>query len=151
MGKTEAGGIFKGSLLPGKYELKVISKGFEDQVINMELTAKGKNSMDVFVLEPQPEVASSTSTVTTTAGSASNSVLVDNFKKTRKEEQPKPKRETKKEDTAKKPAKQELSPEQENSSVDEQQVVVCMYCGYVNTVPKGKRLRFCVNCAKPLK
>lgn len=153
LGKTEAGGIFKGSFLPGKYELKVISKGFEDQIINMELTPKGKNSMDVFVIEPQPEVVSSTGTATTTAESASNSVLVDNFKKPQKEEQPKPKpkRETKKEDTAKKPAKEEVNQEPQSSSGDEQQVVVCMYCGYVNTVPKGKRLRFCVNCAKPLK
>jgi hypothetical protein len=84
LGKTEAGGIFKGSFFTGKYELKVISKGFEDQIINMELTPKGKISMDVFVLEPQPEVASSTGTATTTAESASNSVLVDNFKKPRK-------------------------------------------------------------------
>ena len=33
----------------------------------------------------------------------------------------------------------------------ENQVVVCLNCGYVNTAPAGKKLRFCVNCAKSLK
>ncbi|MCL1972044.1 MAG: PEGA domain-containing protein [Endomicrobia bacterium] len=31
------------------------------------------------------------------------------------------------------------------------QVIVCPHCGYINTVPAGRKLRFCVNCAKPLK
>lgn len=149
LGKTETNGLFKGSFLPGKYELKVIAKGFDDQIINMELTTKGKNHMDVFVLEPQPEVAVSSNTLTT--DSTTNKVLVDNFKKPEPKEEYKfnPKRqEVKKKTEAVKP---EIDQEKQESSNVEQQVVVCMYCGYVNTVPKGKRLRFCVNCAKPLK
>lgn len=148
LGKTEANGIFKSSLLPGKHELKVIAKGFDDQIVNIELTTKGKNHMDVFVLEPQSEVASSSNTLT---GSTSNKVLVDNFKKTEPKEEYKfnPKRKEVKKKPE--PVKPEIDQETQESANVEQQVVVCMYCGYVNTVPKGKRLRFCVNCAKPLK
>ncbi|GAB1401410.1 hypothetical protein MASR1M68_03210 [Elusimicrobiota bacterium] len=148
LGKTEANGIFKSSLLPGKYELKVIAKGFDDQIVNIELTAKGKNHTDVFVLEPQQDIAVSSGTLTDTT---SNKVLVDNLKKAEPKEEYKftPKRkETKKKSE---PVKPEIEPETQESASVEQQVVVCMYCGYVNTVPKGKRLRFCVNCAKPLK
>lgn len=148
LGKTESNGIFKSSLLPGKYELKVIAKGFDDQIVNIELTTKGKNHTDVFVLEPQPEVAVSSGTLT---DSTSNKVLVDNLKKAEPKEEYKftPKRKEPKKKTE--PVKPEIEPETQESANVEQQVVVCMYCGYVNTVPKGKRLRFCVNCAKPLK
>ncbi|MCL2390256.1 MAG: protein kinase [Endomicrobia bacterium] len=40
------------------------------------------------------------------------------------------------------------SPEEKEGDV---QVILCPYCGYINTVPAGRKLRFCVNCAKPLK
>ncbi|MCL2144740.1 MAG: PEGA domain-containing protein [Endomicrobia bacterium] len=35
--------------------------------------------------------------------------------------------------------------------VEEGVVIVCPHCGYINTVPKGRRIRFCVNCARPLR
>jgi serine/threonine protein kinase len=38
-----------------------------------------------------------------------------------------------------------------SGSDNEVKTVVCPYCGYVNTIPAGRRLRFCVNCGKPLK
>ncbi|MDR1474361.1 MAG: protein kinase [Endomicrobium sp.] len=34
---------------------------------------------------------------------------------------------------------------------NELKTVVCPYCGYVNTIPAGRKLRFCVNCGKPLR
>jgi serine/threonine protein kinase len=34
---------------------------------------------------------------------------------------------------------------------NEEKTVVCPYCGYVNTVAAGRKLRFCVNCGKPIK
>ncbi|MDR2437438.1 MAG: protein kinase [Endomicrobium sp.] len=34
---------------------------------------------------------------------------------------------------------------------NEEKTVVCPYCGYVNTIPAGRKLRFCVNCGKSLK
>ena len=37
----------------------------------------------------------------------------------------------------------------ENNSKEEQ-ILVCLSCGYVNKVPVGKKLRFCLNCAKTL-
>jgi hypothetical protein len=149
LGKTEGNGLFKGNLLPRKYELKVISKGFDDQIINMDLTASGKNYIDVFVLEPQSEVLVSSNTL---ADSTSNKVLGDNLEKPQKEEYKfNPKRQKVKKESTKKPVKTEIDNEDQESSNVEQQVVVCPYCGYVNTVPKGKKLRFCVNCAKPLR
>ncbi|MCL2389232.1 MAG: protein kinase [Elusimicrobia bacterium] len=33
----------------------------------------------------------------------------------------------------------------------ERQVIVCQNCGYVNVAPAGRRLRFCVNCARALR
>ena len=53
----------------------------------------------------------------------------------------------------KKVKKQEEPKEEvvEDDGGAEQEVIVCLNCGYVNTAPKGKKLRFCVNCAKPLK
>jgi hypothetical protein len=38
-----------------------------------------------------------------------------------------------------------------SGSDNEVKTLVCPYCGYVNTIPAGRRLRFCVNCGKPLK
>lgn len=30
-------------------------------------------------------------------------------------------------------------------------VIVCPHCSYVNNMPEGRKLRYCVNCARPLK
>jgi serine/threonine protein kinase len=32
-----------------------------------------------------------------------------------------------------------------------EQIVICSYCGYANVIPKGRKIRFCLNCGKPLK
>ncbi|MDR2192658.1 MAG: PEGA domain-containing protein [Endomicrobium sp.] len=45
-------------------------------------------------------------------------------------------------------SKPKPEPKQKQKDVD---VIVCPNCGYINTVPAGRKLRFCVNCAKPLK
>ena len=34
---------------------------------------------------------------------------------------------------------------------DGERTVVCSYCGYVNVISKGRKLRFCLNCGKSLK
>ena len=44
-----------------------------------------------------------------------------------------------------------IVPDDDEEMTTENQVVVCLNCGYVNTAPAGKKLRFCVNCAKSLK
>ncbi len=50
-----------------------------------------------------------------------------------------------------KPKKPKSASSSGDSASKEQQVIVCLNCGYVNTAPAGKKLRFCVNCAKSLK
>jgi serine/threonine protein kinase len=42
----------------------------------------------------------------------------------------------------------EVKKEENNN---EEKTILCPYCGYVNTIPAGRKLRFCVNCGKPLK
>ncbi len=155
LGKTDTSGLYKGSMVPGKYEFRVISKGFEDQVVNLDLNPKGKNHLDVFVIEPQSDVALSSATAATADAASlsavnTNKVLLDKAVKQPVKEETVVKQKKKEEPpVVKKPVKKdEVIKESTN---EEQQVIVCMYCGYVNTVPKGKRLRFCVNCAKPLK
>ncbi len=52
------------------------------------------------------------------------------------------------------PATPDQTPKPAEKPKNEQEnltVIVCPNCGYINTVPAGRRLRFCVNCARPLR
>lgn len=141
IGRTNASGDFETKLKPGKYSFKVVATGHEDQVVSVNLIAGRKNTMDVFMKYNREDVVEdSPADQQQPAGLKINSSVPIN--KTNTEKQPE--------------AKEQMKPVQQESVVDnneggEQEVVVCLNCGYVNTAPKGKKLRFCVNCAKPLK
>jgi serine/threonine protein kinase len=47
--------------------------------------------------------------------------------------------------------KEDFSATKTQNSSNEEKTIACPYCDYVNTIPAGRRLRFCVNCGKPLK
>jgi serine/threonine protein kinase len=50
-----------------------------------------------------------------------------------------------------KPLEKEKTVSKSTSKTSNEKTVVCPYCGYVNTIPAGRKLRFCVNCGKPLR
>ncbi|MDR1417730.1 MAG: hypothetical protein LBI80_00990 [Endomicrobium sp.] len=62
---------------------------------------------------------------------------------------------TTKENLTREQGKKDKSLDQKTNKIttkkDEEQIIVCSYCGYANVIPKGRKLRFCLNCAKPLK
>ena len=70
----------------------------------------------------------------------------NNTKNTKKDIQ-----KSKKKDNKKLERKDTADISKKENKTAENQVIVCLNCGYVNTAPAGKKLRFCVNCAKPLK
>jgi len=47
--------------------------------------------------------------------------------------------------------RKKIDEEKRNKIYNEQEVVVCSHCGYINTIASGKKLRLCVNCNKPIK
>ena len=142
VGKTDKAGLYKETFKPGKYEFKIVSKGYIEQVITIDLLAGKKNATDIIM---QPELQEDQSIPSSNYTPERNSASDDITDKSEpvsssniKEETPikENKRQTKEED---------------DDIATENQVVVCLNCGYVNTAPAGKKLRFCVNCAKPLK
>ncbi|MBR3627405.1 MAG: serine/threonine protein kinase [Elusimicrobia bacterium] len=139
VGKTDKAGLYKETFKPGKYEFKIVSKGYTDQVITIDLLAGKKNAMDVIMVpELQEEQNVSTDNNYVPERNTNDNDITENAVPTPKEENPvkENKKQTKEED---------------DDVATENQVVVCLNCGYVNTAPAGKKLRFCVNCAKPLK
>ena len=139
LGKTDGNGVFKLNIKPGKYKFRVIAKNYVEQSVSVDLIS-GRNNVKEVILSPEaveekrPEpVAEKESPLlgAITAAPAENKAS-DN-KKVVKEE------------------KNNSKDKSNDYSTKEQQVVVCLNCGYVNTAPAGKKLRFCVNCAKPLK
>ncbi len=139
VGKTDKAGLYKETFKPGKYEFKIVSKGYTEQVITIDLLAGKKNAMDVIMVpELQEEQNISTDNNYVPERNTNDNDITENSVPTPKEENPvkENKKQTKEED---------------DDVATENQVVVCLNCGYVNTAPAGKKLRFCVNCAKPLK
>lgn len=140
IGKTDDKGSFKERFKPGKYEFKLIAKDYSDQLITIDLISGKKNSSEILMTLAQPEVGVSTQTavVSTTTEELPKTVTEE-----KPIEKPKPK--------AKSKPKAKVTEQVDETMTDEQQVVVCTNCGYVNVAPAGKKLRFCINCAKPLK
>ena len=138
VGKTDKSGLYKETFKPGKYEFRIVSKGYLEQVITIDLLAGKKNAMDIIM---QPELQEETPVVANTYVPAKNNDdndISDTVVPSKKEEPA--------------PVVEKKQPQKEDDDIaTENQVVVCLNCGYVNTAPAGKKLRFCVNCAKSLK
>ena len=142
IGKTDKSGIFKEVFKPGKYEFKIVSKGYIEQIITIDLLAGKKNGMDIIMV---PELQNEQNVAADTYVPEKN---YDNNDVTDKVVPVSSN--NKKENTSIKEA-EKPTPKEDDDIATENQVVVCLNCGYVNTAPAGKKLRFCVNCAKPLK
>ena len=138
VGKTDKSGLYKETFKPGKYEFRIVSKGYIEQVITIDLLAGKKNAMDIIM---QPELQEETPVVANTyvpVKNNDNNDISDTVVPSKKEEPA--------------PVVEKKQPQKEDDDIaTENQVVVCLNCGYVNTAPAGKKLRFCVNCAKSLK
>ena len=159
IGKTDKTGLYKDMFKPGKYEFRIVSKGYVEQIVTIDLSADKKNDIDVVM---KSELENDTSSVADTSNAAQNNIVqnkaTDNNNDTAEKavDAPKEKKEKKTKEKAKAKEKKEPVAESKSQKEDdeiatENQVVVCLNCGYVNTAPAGKKLRFCVNCAKSLK
>ncbi len=141
LGRSDSKGNFNCKLKPGKYELRIIAKNYEQKIVTVNLSANKNNNINIeMVLEMK----------TKQKGNAVNNdvkeIKKNNTKNTKKDIQ-----KSKKKDNKKLERKDTADISKKENKTAENQVIVCLNCGYVNTAPAGKKLRFCVNCAKPLK
>jgi serine/threonine protein kinase len=153
IGKTDKSGIYTGNFKPGRYEFKFVAKGYKEQNSSVEVIS-GKKSEVQIIMEPEVTAEATIVPIDANAyvpsGTNSNSDISDNIIPTKDKvtpEPPKPKKVTPKKE------KKKVTPTTtaDDDTTTENQIVVCLNCGYVNTAPAGKKLRFCINCAKPLK
>jgi hypothetical protein len=157
-GKTNAKGLWQSKvdrsiILNGK----IVAQGFIDQQFKISAVSGSSNINKITLISSASDDSLSTNTTAienidyeqTGDSSVEQSVTKNTKKNKGKETQS---RSTKTSlnvsDQSKKSAK---STKANSKEEDEVQVIVCPYCGYVNTVPAGKKLRFCINCARPLK
>jgi len=146
IGRTDKTGVFESRFKPGKYEFKIVATGHEEQLYSVDLLSGRKNSMDVFMKAIKEEQPVEPTREQSNTGLKINSSIPsigknhnNNIENEQKKKEPVVEKEKPKEEVV------------EDDGGAEQEVIVCLNCGYVNTAPKGKKLRFCVNCAKPLK
>ncbi|MBQ3833897.1 MAG: serine/threonine protein kinase [Elusimicrobia bacterium] len=138
LGKTDENGVFKSKFKPGSYSFRVIAKKYIEQAVNVDLISGRENTKEILLVPEVTEVKETKPVVQKTEpepqllGAITTSEEDDHSHDKASKEYKKIK-------------------DNDNGSGKEQQVVVCLNCGYVNTAPAGKKLRFCVNCAKPLK
>ena len=141
IGKSDKQGIYNGTFKPGKYEFRVVSKGYIEEVLPIDLLAGKKNAMDVVMKSELQEAKPIVANTYVPAKNDDNDDITDKVVPAQKEEP-----------TPVPVVEQKPQKEKEDDDIaTENQVVVCLNCGYVNTAPAGKKLRFCVNCAKSLK
>ena len=152
IGKTDKTGVYNGSFKPGKYEFKLVAKGYKEQISSVEVLSGKKSELQV-IMEPE---AADESVIPVDASAYIPSQTSENADISDSIEPTKDKVSGKKSKKDKKKAKETPKvttpvPDDDEEMTTENQVVVCLNCGYVNTAPAGKKLRFCVNCAKSLK
>ena len=155
LGKTDKNGLFRDKFKPGKYEFKIIVKGYNEQVVTVDLLAGRKNTTEVLMIpevQQEQEIPVDENTFVPVKdeqdGDISEKTTPEVEEKPVKQEKPAKKKDKRAE---KKPPVKKAEEPVDDDITTEQQVVVCLNCGYVNTAPAGKKIRFCVNCAKPLK
>lgn len=149
IGRTNSNGVFESKFKPGKYDFKIVATGHDEKVCSVDLLSGRKNSMDVIMNVTKKEEPVETSAEQSSGLKINSSI--PSINRNSGEDEDEDEDEVK---PAKKTVKKKEEPKEEVVEDDggaEQEVIVCLNCGYVNTAPKGKKLRFCVNCAKPLK
>ena len=146
IGRTNSNGVFESKFKPGKYDFKIVATGHDEKICSVDLLSGRKNSMDVVMNVTKKDEPEETPKEQSGGLKINSSIPSIGSKSNSDEDEYKPA-------AAKKVKKQEEPKEEvvEDDGGAEQEVIVCLNCGYVNTAPKGKKLRFCVNCAKPLK
>ena len=153
IGKTDKSGIYTGNFKPGRYEFKFVAKGYKEQNSSVEVIS-GKKSEVQIIMEPEVTAEATIVPIDANAyvpsGTNSNSDISDNIIPTKDKVTPEPPK-TKKVTPKKEKKKVTPTTTADDDTTTENQIVVCLNCGYVNTAPAGKKLRFCINCAKPLK
>lgn len=139
-GKTDSKGFWTKKVNPGKIKGKVIVKDYDEQAFD-GYAAPGKGGTIKVVMvptEPIPPLMSEEYYLITGTGTVIPNVIPVPSPPT-----PTPAPTS----SSKKPSVSTSS----SQNRDQVQVIVCPHCGYINTIPAGRRLRFCVNCARPLR
>ena len=150
IGRTDKNGIFETKLKAGKHEFKIVATGHEEQTCPINLIPGKKNSMDIVMKVAKADSDAGSPASKIEAIDLKNSAVPETNKDNSKIAEPATKTEPLVKKESKKSSKKKEETVSDNDG-EEQEVLVCLNCGYVNTVPKGKKLRFCINCAKPLK
>ncbi|MDR3256539.1 MAG: protein kinase [Endomicrobium sp.] len=138
VGRTNKKGVWKDKVIRGAaIKGKIVANNFIEQQFNIIVSTSSNVNKIILISKSMPSPVEKDAT----AIESINSFLlkVKDDKKNNEGEENKSSvalKETPKKNTS------------SNNSVRE---IVCPYCGYVNVIPAGKKLRFCVNCAKPLK
>ncbi|MDR1941544.1 MAG: protein kinase [Endomicrobium sp.] len=124
VGKTDKDGLWTANYDPGTLKGKIVATNYITQDYEVRLPpGKGFNREIVLV----PEIIIEPEPIV-------------------EPEPERPKEKPKREREERKP-----KPEPRKEVDKNVEVIVCPNCGYINSVPAGRKLRFCVNCAKPLK
>ena len=149
IGKTDGKGSFKYQFYPGKYEFKVVAKDHKEQTIAVNLLPGKNSSVDIIMTSNIIKEQNKSNNFYENIPSApiderySNDDAVYDIKKNMDIEKNEKNRKKDNENVY-----EEVENREDNST--KKQIVVCLNCGYVNTVPVGKKIRFCLNCAKTL-
>ena len=137
VGKTDKNGLWTSKYDPGAVKGKIISDKYISQDFEVVLQPGKALNHEIIMVPEIIEMPEPLPTLDLDKG--------EDVEKVRKQEEKRRKEEEKR---RKEEEKRKQKEEKEKKNVD---VLVCPYCGYINTVPAGRKLRFCVNCAKPLK
>ena len=132
VGKTDAEGAWAKDVSPGKMQGKIVVKDYDEQVFEAIVSpSKGGTVKIVMIPTILPDVTvvlSSETVVTVSSPTPTTATTKQRVTTTKK-----------------------LHPSTTTTTAAAASDVQCPHCGYTNTVPAGRKLRFCVNCAKPLK
>lgn len=150
-GKTNAKGFWSKKVYPGKVKGKVIVKNYDEQSFEKYAHPGKGGSVKVIMVPSVPAEGEDApgENIYDTAASAPGPVLPQ-IPAASPEKKHKEKEKTPSPQPASAPSAHKPSKDKDKKDKDVQ-VIVCPHCGYINTVPAGRKLRFCVNCAKPLK
>ena len=121
-GKTDSKGFWTKKVEPGKVSGKIVAKEYLEQGFEKE-AAPGSGATAKIILVPEIPIEP----IVPDTGT------IIPLPTPRPDPRPDPR------------------PKTPESKADPVKVIVCQHCGYINTVPAGRKLRFCVNCARPLR
>lgn len=141
VGTTDKAGVWESEIRPGKWPLKVVTKGYTERAMEKAFEPGQKETIVITLAPEKPAVALDTATV-----SGINRIASPGGKKPAAEQKP-----------AVKAAPE--APAQDGNGADQtkveasggKRVIVCPNCKKEYIVTGTKKPRFCTNCGKPFR